>query len=82
MNVTIPDPIAEVAGLDEKSALLELAFALYAQDRLSPSQVRAMTGIGFFEFERIALERGLATNTVTEEEFHKDLKTLKKLGLW
>jgi predicted HTH domain antitoxin len=82
MTVTIPDPIAEDLGLDEKSALLELAFALYAQDRLSPSQVRTMTGIGFYDFERIALERGLPTNTVTEEEFRKDLVTLKKLGLW
>jgi predicted HTH domain antitoxin len=81
MNVTIPDPIAEVAGLDEQSALLELAFALYAQDRLSPSQVRAMAGIGFCEFERIALERGLPVVILTEEALEHDLRTLEELDL-
>lgn len=80
MNVTIPDPIAEVAGLDEKSALLELSFALYAQGRLSPGQARRMAGIGFYEFERIALERGLPTNTLTEESWETELQTLKDLG--
>jgi predicted HTH domain antitoxin len=80
MNVTIPDPLAEEAGIDEKTALLELAFALYAQERLSPAQVRKMAGIGFYEFERIALERGLPTNTLTDESWETELQTLKDLG--
>jgi predicted HTH domain antitoxin len=81
MNVAIPDPIAQQAGLDERGALIELAFALYAQDRLSPSQVRRMCGLGFFEFEKQAHERGLPVMTLTEEMLEEDLRTLKELKL-
>ncbi len=81
MTVAIPDPIAQQAGLDEQSALIELAFALYSQDRLSPSQVRRMCGLGFFEFEKLARERGLPVAILTEAALEEDLRTLKNLGL-
>jgi|GEM_PF-1301776 len=81
MTVAIPDPIAQQAGLDERSALIELAFALYSQDRLSPSQVRRMCGLGFFAFEKLAHERGLPVSTLTDEALEEDLRTLKNLGL-
>ncbi len=80
MTVAIPDPIARQAGLDERGALIELAFALYSQNRLSPSQVRRMCGLGFFEFEAMAKERGLPVLEFTLEEFEKDMHTLKQLG--
>jgi predicted HTH domain antitoxin len=82
MTITIPDPIAQEAGLDEKEALKEFALALYAQERISPSQVRRMCGINVFEFADWVKERGLPVHTFTVEDFEHDVETLKKLGLW
>lgn len=81
MTITIPDPIAEDAGLDEKSALKEFALALYAQEKISPSQVRQMCGINIFEFADWVKERGLPIHTFTEEAFQEDMATLRSLGL-
>lgn len=80
MNITIPDQIAQDAGLDEKSAALEFALALYGQQRISGSQVRAMCGLGYVEFFDLALARGLPTCVWTEEEGQRELENLKKLG--
>jgi len=81
MTLEIPDPIVQAAGLDQKSALKEFALALYAQDRLSSSQVRRMCGIGYFEFVDWVTERGLPVHTFTEEQLDEDLATLRALNL-
>ena len=80
MTVAIPDDIALEAGIDEHSALIELAFALYARERISAAQLREMCGIGFFEFEKLAGERELPTGELTEEALRQDLHTLDRLG--
>ena len=80
MTIQISDALAEQAKLDEKSAKLELALVLYDQERISGSQVRAMCGLGFFEFEKIVKARGLPTCIITDEEGMRDLETMKKLG--
>ncbi len=79
MTIQIPDRIVQDAGLDEKSATLELALTLYAQQRVSPGQVRAMCGLGYFEFEQIVKERGLPTCFMTDEEAALELETIRKL---
>ncbi|MFN0075393.1 MAG: UPF0175 family protein [Prosthecobacter sp.] len=81
MNIVIPDPIAEQAGLDEKSALKELALTLFAQGRLTAGQARRMAGVHFFEFEQWRTERGLPLREFTVEELESDIKTLRSLGL-
>ncbi len=80
MKIEIPDPIAESAGLDEKAALKELALTLYAQERISGSEVRRMCGIGYVEFFDLAVARGLPTCTWTDEEGMREIENLKKLG--
>ncbi len=79
MTIQIPDRIVQDAGLDEKSVMLELALTLYTQQRLSPGQVRAMCGLGYFEFEQIAQERGLPTCFMTDEEAALELESIRKL---
>lgn len=80
MTVAIPDPIATQAGLDEKSALKELALSLFAQGRLSGSQARLLAVAGFFEFEEWRLERGLPVREFTKAELEADVETLRSLG--
>jgi predicted HTH domain antitoxin len=80
MILEIPDPIAKQAGLDEKAMLQELALTLFAQERLSGSQVRALCGLGFFEFMDLTQQRGLPSTFVSDEEGQRDLDTLKNKG--
>lgn len=80
MTVAIPDPIAMQAGLDEKSALKELALSLYAQGRLTGSQARRLSGAGFFEFEEWRRERGLPIREFKDSELESDMQTLRSLG--
>lgn len=79
MTFTIPDQIAQDAGLDEKSAALEFALALYGQQRISGSQVRAMCGLGYFEFEKEVVARGLPTGFLSDEDGEAELETIRKL---
>ena len=81
MTITIPDNIAERAAIDEKLAALELALALYSQQRISGSQVRRMCGLGYFDFLHIVEDRGLPSCYVSDEEVERDLETLRKSGV-
>ncbi len=80
MTIEIPESLARDANLDEKSALLELALTLYAQERISGSQLRRMCGLGYFEFFDLALARGLPTCIVSDEHVLQDIENLKKNG--
>jgi predicted HTH domain antitoxin len=79
MTITIPDAIAKDAGLDEKSAALEFALTLYSQQRISGSQVRRITGLGYFDFLEVVKQRGLPSCYVSDEEVLRDIATLKEL---
>ena len=79
MTITIPDKLAEMADLDERSATLELAMALYSQEKISGSQVRRICGLAYFEFLKVVKERGLPSCYVSDEEVERDLDTLRKL---
>jgi predicted HTH domain antitoxin len=81
MTITIPDPIAKMAAIDEKSATLELALSLYSQQRISGSQMRRMCGLGYFDFLRVVEERGLPSCFVSDEQVLQDLETLKNSGV-
>ncbi len=81
MTLEIPDQIVQQAHLDEKAALKELALALFAQQRLSASQARRLSGADFFEFEQWRSERGLPIREFTMEELADDLETLRAQGL-
>jgi predicted HTH domain antitoxin len=81
MTLEIPDPIAKQAGFDEKAMLQELAFTLFAQERLSASEARRLSVLGFFEFESIRTQRGLPIREFTMEELNSDLSTLRSIGL-
>jgi predicted HTH domain antitoxin len=79
MTIQISDNLAQQAKLDEKSATLELALTLYAQERISASQVRGMCGLGYFEFEKIVSARGLPTCFMSDDEAEQELATIRKL---
>ncbi|MDP1591733.1 MAG: UPF0175 family protein [Prosthecobacter sp.] len=80
MTFHIPDRIIQDAGIDEKSALKELALTLFAQGRLTAGQARRMAGVHFFEFEQWRTERGLPLREFNEEELDSDIETLRSLG--
>lgn len=80
MKIEIPDSLATSAGLDERQALLEFALSLYAQERLSGGQARALCNLGYFEFEQIVTQRGLPTGFITDEDGEHELETIRKLA--
>lgn len=81
MTLEIPDPIAKSAGLDEKEALKELALTLFAQQKISGSQARRLSGASFFEFEDWRKSRNLPIREFTLEELESDIATLRSLGM-
>lgn len=81
MTLTIPDTIARQVGLNEPSALKELALTLFSQGRLSGSQARCVAGVNFFVFEEWLKERGLGVHEFTEKDLGMDVQTLRSGGL-
>lgn len=80
MTITIPDSLAHDAGLDEKTATLELALSLYNQEKISGSQVRRLCGLGYFDFLKVVEARGLPSCVFTDQEGRREIENLKKLG--
>jgi predicted HTH domain antitoxin len=81
MTITIPDAIATHAGLDEKEALKELALSLFAQQKITGSEARRLSGASFFQFEEWRKDRNLPIREFTLEELESDIATLRSLGV-
>lgn len=78
MTITIPDPVAKRAQLQEDEAVRELALILYEQSRLSGSEVRALCHMSYFEFERCVSQRGLPSCIMPDEELEHELQSLRQ----
>ena len=76
--VLIEDEILQSAKLTEQEVRLELAVALYAQQRLSFGQARKLAGMSLPEFEKLLFDRGIPSH-YDVQEFEEDLKTIHRL---
>lgn len=78
MTITIPDPVAKRACLQEDEAVREVALAMYEQGRLSGSEVRALCHLTYFEFESLVTARGLPSCVVPDAELEYELQSLRQ----
>lgn len=80
MSVIIPDDIVRATRMSEQELKLEIAIALYKQDKISSGKVRAWTRLTVLEFQHELAKRGLCVN-YDIEDLESEIKTLKSLGL-
>lgn len=77
MQLQIPDAILHAIRLPEgriaQELLVELAFALYAQEILSFGKARALAGMEKYEFGRLLGARGILRH-YSKEEMEDDLR--------
>jgi len=79
MPVIIEDAVLQAAHLDEATVKLELALALYGQDRLTMGQASRFAGIGQLDFQAHLAERRIPLH-YDSEDLHQDFENLKALG--
>lgn len=79
MHVTIPDELRETARLSEAEALLELAVALFEQERLTLAQASRLAGLSRMQFQRVLAERRIPIH-YDLPEFEADVQALRELG--
>ena len=80
MNIAIPDEIFRATKMSEEELKIELAIALYKQEKISSGKVRAWTGLTVLQFQRELAKRGLCIN-YDVEDLLEDVETLRSLGL-
>lgn len=73
--VLIEDELLQSAQLTEQEVRLELAIALYAQQRLSYGQARKLADMSHPEFEEVLFDRSIPSN-YDVLAFKEDLKTI------
>jgi len=76
--VLIEDELLQSAQLTEQEVRLELAIALYAQQRLSYGQARKLADMSHPEFEEVLFDRSIPSN-YDVLAFKEDLKTIHQL---
>jgi predicted HTH domain antitoxin len=77
--IDVPRDVLRAAGLTPEEARVELAVALFAQDRLSFGQARAMAELTPAGFWDLLGSRGIGPH-YDVEEYEEDMATLRALG--
>lgn len=80
MTLTIPDQIAEQAGIDEASAMKELVCSLLIHKKITMGQARRMAGIDRWTLSEWMKELKIE-HDYDVEDFRQDMQTLKELGV-
>jgi len=75
----IPQDILDSARLSVEGVKLELAFALYAQQRLGAGKARELAGLSLWEFRQMLASRKIPPHYDTED-LAEDLANLRALG--
>jgi len=79
MPIIIDDSILEAAHLDEMGFRLEIAIALFAQDRFTMAQAAKFASIPHMDFQAMLSDRQICVHyNVTD--FQQDVETLRQLG--
>ena len=78
MPVTIPDDVLAAAHLSEPELRLELAVALFREERLTLGQASRLAELDQFSFQSVLADREIPIHYGIEE-FHEDLRTIDDL---
>jgi predicted HTH domain antitoxin len=79
MPLTISDEVLQQAGMDERSALVEIACRLFDAGKLSLPLAARMAGLSRGEMEDELLDRNIAIYRLTTEDYEEDLSTMARL---
>jgi predicted HTH domain antitoxin len=79
MPVTIPDDVLAAAHLSEAELRLELAVALFREERLTLAQASRFVELDQFAFQSVLADRESPVHYGIEE-VHEDLRSLDALG--
>ena len=79
MSVVIPDEVLESARLSEGDVRLELAVALFQQERLTLAQAARLAGMDRMDFQQALASRRIAVH-YDVGDFEADRQTLRDLG--
>jgi predicted HTH domain antitoxin len=77
MQITIDLP--EYTSLSEADLRLELAIALFQQDRISIGSASKIAGMHVMDFQKLIGERGICLH-YDVEEFQQDVQHLRSRG--
>jgi predicted HTH domain antitoxin len=75
MPVTLSDDVLAAAHLSEPELRLELAVALFREDRLTLAQASRLAEVDQFAFQSVLADREVPIHYGIEE-FHEDLRTI------
>ena len=78
-SIDIPRDVFDSARLTRAELKLELALALYAQQRLSIGKARELAGMSLWAFRQQLAARQIPTH-LDIEDVQEDINTLTQLG--
>ena len=78
-SIDIPRDVFDSARLTSAELKLELALALYAQQRLSIGKARELAGMSLWAFRQQLAARQIPTH-LDIDDVQEDIKTLTQLG--
>lgn len=80
MKVEIPDELALKCGINESELKVEIAVALFKENKFTLGQAVAFSGLPRWEFQGVLTVREIPMH-YDVEELDKDMETLKNLNL-
>jgi predicted HTH domain antitoxin len=78
MILQLPDEIIARLGLSEAELLIELAVALYADNRISFGKARELASLDWVSFRQILAKRNIPAHYGIED-FEDDLATMQSI---
>lgn len=78
MPVTISDDVLTAAHLSEAELRLELAVALFREERLTLAQASRLAEMDQFAFQSVLADREIPIHYGIQE-FHEDLRTIDSI---
>ncbi|MCU0426869.1 MAG: UPF0175 family protein [Candidatus Kapabacteria bacterium] len=78
MPIIISDETLEAAHLSEQEMLLEIALALYANERFTLAQAATFANLSRMEFQHHAADRHIAIH-YDHDEYQEDRRTIAHL---
>ena len=80
MIINIPDNISTKIGLNEQDVLLEIAIALFKEEKITLGQASKIARLHQSQFQKILAKRRIPIHYGIEE-LEQDLETLKRIRI-
>jgi len=81
MIINIPDNISAKIGLNEQDVLLEIAIALFKEEKITLGQASKIASLHQSQFQKILAKRRIPIHYGIEE-LEQDLETLKRIEVF